>query len=141
MQLFGPTGTRSEWRDRNPTQQWDGNFGDVAGAANLDSITYVVPANRRAFLVHGFVYAHVTTAFAAGQTADIRIEMTKPPATIFEMMMLHFRGASPLGEKQQEVMGGLYMIALDAIQARITVAAGAGVVRGTFGWMLIEYDA
>ncbi len=141
MQLFGPTGSRSQWEDRNPTRVNDANFTDLAGSATFDLVVYTVPANRRARLLHGFLFGVVTTALAAAQTADVRMETESPGPAILEMMMLHFRAAAALGTTFQESTNGLYLVAGDVLRFRASAAAGAGVIRVTMGYNLIEYDA
>ncbi len=141
MQLYGPTGARLAQEDRNPTRIIAGDFGDITAAGALDSAVYTVPAIRRARILYGHVFGVVTTAFAVGQTADIRIQIQAPPAAILETLMRHFHSASAVGVRDGEILTGGWLTAADTLQARATITAGVGVLRVSWGFCILEFDA
>lgn len=140
MQLFGPTGSRSEFRDRNPTPIHSSFDSSITGGSAPVVTTYTVPANRRALIESAYVSYLITTALAAAQTLVLTIRVTVPvPITVVAWLDSGPGAAGP--DDDHATAGQVSLSADQAIEARATIGAGAGVVLVRAGLHGVEYDA
>lgn len=141
MRLFGPTGARSQWEDRNPTRV---NVTEAATSrpGNTDAITwtYTVPANRRARVLHAGEYAVVTTALAVGQQAFVTVQMRPVAAGAIFGMAFERIADAPINTRQKAEVAGAYLVADNVLEGRIFLSVGAGVVTSQGGASIMEYD-
>lgn len=140
MQLFGPTGSRSQREDRNPTTVANGAAVAVFAGNTVTVIaTYTVPADRRAIVVaHGAIT--VSTALAAGQIADLDVLIT-PSGGAATVTAFKRRTGSAVDQVADLAVERIELRAGDLVRVRVTVGVGAGAVTGAGGIQGVEYDA
>ncbi len=139
MRLYGPSGSRSDFRDRNPTAIHQGALSTQAGGTDVVFATYTVPVGRRALIESTFIGFLITTALAAGQTIAALLDVTTPsPAT--PVVDLDSGPAAVGPESQWNEGGAVFLTAGQVISCRGVVGIGAGVVAFRGGFHGVEYD-
>ena len=139
MQLFGPSGVRSDPRDRNPAKvvlESTQNITNATGAVIL--VTYTVPAGRRAELSVQ-ISATIDTALAAGQDGSVGVEIT---GFTQAAPQLFFKATAGINQRDQAEVSFVFVAAGDVVRVNTgALAAGAGVVRSSGAIHGVEYDA
>ncbi len=141
MRQYSPATARQNALDRNPTKVSGTGSASVTGGLTSDIASYTVPAGRAAELRVATIAGVVTTALAAGQTADLQILYQDNIPTSHEVVFIRLPVAAALGTKDHAEVPGLYLRAAGAITLRGKESAGAGVTFVSGGFEGIEYDA
>ncbi len=140
MRIYAPTSPRVAPLDRLPTTINTSGTSTVAGGGTTIQATYTVPAGRRADLSCQ-VFGLVATAFAAGQSARVYVQVTKSGGAAFQPAEDDIMVAAALGVKANPGVFHVQLNAGDKVDIVVNVGAGAGAVTGGGGIQGTEYDA
>jgi len=138
VQIFGPTGSRNEVVDRNPTLIALGGAQGHGGGTTITFVDYLVPQGRRAHITLIDASWVVTTALAAGQTETIHLDFTSP--VVNNQLARQSIPAAPVNDRGAFSSHDLWLNAGNRIQILSTVSAGAGIVLATGAVSGIEFD-
>ncbi len=140
MRIYGPTSPRTTPLDRNPSTVNVSGTSTTAGGTTTTQATYTVPAGRRADL-YAQVFGLVQTAFAAGQSARVYVQVTKNAGAPFQPAEDDIVAAAAVGVKANPGVFRVQVVAGDKVDIVVNIGAGAGAVTGGGGIQGVEYDA
>jgi len=140
VRIYGPSGTRATPTDRNPSTVAVGNdLIAFAGNTSTGTVTYTVPAGRRATIA-GHYSCVVTTAMAVGQLSSVKIFCTPNGGAANAVADSILTGA-PLDTQESVEVEALQLKAGDNVTITVSIGVGAGALTGGGGFQGVEYDA